>query len=49
YLVFGAWKLGVILQQIYIRWLRGQTLDVRFRGMGDDARRLFRLAADRRL
>jgi aminoglycoside phosphotransferase (APT) family kinase protein len=30
YLVFGAWKLGVILQQIYIRWLRGQTQDDRF-------------------
>ncbi|MCI0424452.1 MAG: phosphotransferase family protein [Actinobacteria bacterium] len=48
YMVFGAWKLGVILQQIYIRWLRGQTRDERFQGMGDDARRLFRLAADRR-
>jgi aminoglycoside phosphotransferase (APT) family kinase protein len=48
YLVFGAWKLAVILQQIYIRWLRGQTRDDRFSGMGDDARQLFRLAAERR-
>jgi aminoglycoside phosphotransferase (APT) family kinase protein len=48
HLVFGAWKLGVILQQIYIRWLRGQTRDDRFQDMGEGARRLFRLAADRR-
>jgi aminoglycoside phosphotransferase (APT) family kinase protein len=48
YLVFGSWKLGVILQQIYIRWLRGQTRDDRFRTMGEDARRLFQLAAERR-
>ena len=27
YVVFGTWKLGVVLQQIYIRWLRGQTKD----------------------
>ena len=25
YVVFGTWKLGVVLQQIHIRWLRGQT------------------------
>jgi aminoglycoside phosphotransferase (APT) family kinase protein len=48
HLVFGAWKLGVILQQIYIRWLRGQTRDDRFAGLGDGARSLFRLAAARR-
>lgn len=48
YLVFGTWKLGVILQQIYIRWLRGQTRDQRFASMGEDARNLFRLAAARR-
>lgn len=48
YLVFGSWKLGVILQQIYIRWLRGQTQDDRFGSLGDGARALFRLAAARR-
>jgi aminoglycoside phosphotransferase (APT) family kinase protein len=48
YLVFGAWKLGIILEQIYIRWLRGQTQDERFSDMGDGASLLFRLAAERR-
>jgi aminoglycoside phosphotransferase (APT) family kinase protein len=48
YLVFGAWKLAVILQQIYIRWLRGQTQDTRFATLDEGARHLFRLAADRR-
>jgi aminoglycoside phosphotransferase (APT) family kinase protein len=48
YLVFGAWKLAVILQQIYIRWLRGQTLDTRFETMDEGARHLLRLAAARR-
>lgn len=47
YLVFGAWKLGVILQQIYIRWLRGQTKDSRFQHLDEGARHLFRLAAER--
>jgi aminoglycoside phosphotransferase (APT) family kinase protein len=47
YLVFGAWKLAIILQQIYIRWLRGQTQDERFRNLDEGARQLFRLAADR--
>ena len=48
YLVFGSWKLGVILQQIYIRWLRGQTQDDRFAGLDVAARLLFELADDRR-
>lgn len=48
YLVFGAWKLAVILQQIYIRWLRGQTQDERFSVLDEGARHLFRLAAERR-
>ncbi len=30
YFVFGSFKLAVILQQIYIRFLRGQTSDQRF-------------------
>ena len=48
YVVFGTWKLGVVLQQIYIRWLRGQTEDPRFEPLGEGARALFRLAAQRR-
>ena len=34
YRVFGAFKIAVILQQIYIRYLRGQTQDERFATMG---------------
>jgi len=48
YLVFGSWKLAVILQQIYIRWRRGQTQDDRFEALGEGARHLFELAAQRR-
>ena len=48
YLVFGSWKLGVILQQIYIRWRRGQTQDERFAGLDAAARLLFELADARR-
>ena len=48
YIVFGTWKLGVVLEQIYIRYLRGQTSDNRFSTMGEGAARLFELAAARR-
>lgn len=48
YVVFGTWKLGVILEQIYIRYVRGQTSDDRFATMGDGAAKLFELAASRR-
>ena len=48
YIVFGTWKLGVILQQIYIRYLRGQTSDERFASMGEGAARLIELAVARR-
>jgi aminoglycoside phosphotransferase (APT) family kinase protein len=34
YLPFAYFKLAVILQQIYARWVRGQTRDPRFEGMG---------------
>jgi aminoglycoside phosphotransferase (APT) family kinase protein len=47
YVVFGTWKLGVVLQQIYIRWKRGQTRDDRFSNMGEGAAHLFRLAEER--
>jgi aminoglycoside phosphotransferase (APT) family kinase protein len=48
YLVFGSWKLAVILQQIFVRWLRGQTKDARFKALGESARHLFDLAGSRR-
>ncbi|MEX1124776.1 MAG: phosphotransferase family protein [Acidimicrobiia bacterium] len=48
YIVFGTWKLGIVLQQIYIRWERGQTQDPRFSVLGEGARTLFRVAAQRR-
>lgn len=48
YLVFGTFKMAVILQQIYIRWLRGQTRDERFSVMGDAAQHLLELAERRR-
>ncbi|MGI9333508.1 MAG: phosphotransferase family protein, partial [Gammaproteobacteria bacterium] len=32
--VFGIFKLAVIIQQIYIRYLRGQTQDERFATFG---------------
>jgi len=51
YQVFGAFKIAVILQQIYIRYLRGQTRDERFAVMGervtaliDKARQMMRAA-----
>jgi aminoglycoside phosphotransferase (APT) family kinase protein len=47
YLVFGSWKLAIILEQIYIRWLRGQTQDARFATLDEGARLLLRLAAER--
>lgn len=48
YLVFGTFKMAVVLQQIYARFHRGQTQDQRFAGMGEGAKALFRLAATRR-
>jgi len=35
YFAFGVFKLAVIVQQIYIRFLRGQTQDQRFAVFGD--------------
>jgi aminoglycoside phosphotransferase (APT) family kinase protein len=34
YVVFNYFRFAVILQQIYIRYVRGQTTDERFRDMG---------------
>ncbi len=38
YFAFGIFKLIVVLQQIYIRYLRGQTRDQRFAHFGDRIR-----------
>jgi aminoglycoside phosphotransferase (APT) family kinase protein len=44
YEVFGAFKVAVIIQQIYIRYLRGQTQDTRFANMGERVRALIEKA-----
>ena len=48
YQVFGTYKMAVVLQQIFVRYQRGQTHDERFAGMGDGARGLFERAASLR-
>jgi aminoglycoside phosphotransferase (APT) family kinase protein len=46
YEVFGLFKLGVILQQIYFRYHRGQTRDERFRDFNLRVRGLMRAAVE---
>ena len=46
YEVFGLFKLGVILQQIYFRYHRGQTRDERFRDFHLRVRSLMRAAIE---
>ncbi len=48
YVVFGTFKMGVVLQQIFFRYQRGQTQDPRFAGLAAAAGNLFRLAGERR-
>ena len=45
YEVFALWKTAVVLQQIYIRFVRGQTSDARFQAMGPRIPLLVQLAA----
>lgn len=45
YLAFSAFKLAVIIQQIYIRYRRGQTQDERFRDFGEAVAALTEKAA----
>ena len=45
YHVFGVFKIAVVLQQIYIRFLRGQTRDQRFAVFGTRVAALFDKAA----
>ena len=40
YMVFGYFKLAVILQQIYARWKKGQTRDERFANFDERVRTL---------
>jgi aminoglycoside phosphotransferase (APT) family kinase protein len=44
YEVLGIFKLAVILQQIYYRFRRGQTQDMRFQNFGERVRGLVELA-----
>jgi aminoglycoside phosphotransferase (APT) family kinase protein len=46
YVAFAYFKVGVICQQIYYRWYRGQTHDERFKGHGAVAVNLIRRAAE---
>jgi len=46
YETLGVFKLAVILQQIYVRWVRGQTRDERFRDFGSRIRQLSDRAAE---
>jgi aminoglycoside phosphotransferase (APT) family kinase protein len=47
YQVFGLFKLGVVLQQIYYRYHVGQTKDERFQQLDQIAEMLFVLARER--
>jgi aminoglycoside phosphotransferase (APT) family kinase protein len=44
YEVFGLFKLSVIVQQIFVRWQRGQTADARFRRFGEIGEELGQIA-----
>lgn len=46
YLAFSYFKVGVICQQIYYRWFKGQTHDARFAGLGDVANGLIHKAEE---
>jgi aminoglycoside phosphotransferase (APT) family kinase protein len=45
YVAFAYFKVGVICQQIYYRWFKGQTHDARFAGHGEVATNLIVKAA----
>jgi len=48
YETFAFFKLAVVLQQIYVRYVRGQTKDARFAAFAGQVRRLAEFAADAR-
>ena len=45
YMTFAYFKLAVIVQQIYVRWKRGQTQDERFAAFGGRVQNLITYAA----
>ncbi|MEQ8348481.1 MAG: phosphotransferase family protein [Sneathiellaceae bacterium] len=46
YEAFAMWKTATVVQQIYIRYARGQTKDERFKGMNERIPPLLEMAAD---
>jgi aminoglycoside phosphotransferase (APT) family kinase protein len=46
YEVFAVFKLAVVIQQIYARYVRGQTDDPRFAGLGERVTTLARIASE---
>ncbi len=46
YMIFAYFKLAVIIQQIYVRWKRGQTQDERFAGFNSRVHTLIRYSAE---
>jgi aminoglycoside phosphotransferase (APT) family kinase protein len=46
YEVFAVFKLAVVIQQIYARFVRGQTDDPRFAGLGERVASLARIASE---
>ena len=46
YVVFNLFRFAVIIQQIYVRYVRGQTHDERFRGYGAAANQIAQRALD---
>jgi aminoglycoside phosphotransferase (APT) family kinase protein len=46
YEAFAIWKTAVVLQQIHIRWVRGQTEDARFEALGSRVPILVTMASD---
>jgi hypothetical protein len=46
YEVFAVFKLAVVIQQIYARYVRGQTDDPRFGPLGSRVAALARIATD---
>ena len=46
YEIFAIFKLAVVIQQIYARYVRGQTDDPRFAALGDRVAQLARIATE---
>ena len=46
YEVFAVFKLAVVIQQIYARFVRGQTDDPRFAPLGERVTSLARIATE---